>query len=77
MKTQMSKSGFKARALEVFRHIERTGEPVIITDHGEPTLIIRKYSPAAGTALQRLRGSVLRYDAPFEPVAEDDWKVLE
>ena len=23
-----------------------------------------------------LRGSVLRYDDPFEPVAEDDWEVL-
>ncbi len=52
MKTEMSKSGFKARALEVFRHIERTGEPVIITGHGEPALIVRRYSPAAGTARQ-------------------------
>ncbi len=23
-----------------------------------------------------LRGSVLRYDEPFEPVAEDDWEAL-
>jgi hypothetical protein len=23
---------------------------------------------------QPLRGSVLRYDEPFEPVAEDDWE---
>lgn len=24
-----------------------------------------------------LRGSVLRYDEPFEPVAEDDWEALQ
>lgn len=24
-----------------------------------------------------LRGSVLRYDDPFEPVAEDDWEALQ
>lgn len=24
-----------------------------------------------------LRGSVLRYDDPFEPVAEQDWEALE
>ena len=30
----------------------------------------------AATAREALRGSVLRYDDPFEPVAEDDWEVL-
>lgn len=72
----MSKSGLKTRALEIFRQIERTGEPVIITDHGKPTLIIRRYSPTAESARHRLEGSVLRYDDPFEPVAEGDWDVL-
>ena len=24
-----------------------------------------------------LRGAVIRYDDPFEPVAEDDWDVLQ
>lgn len=37
MKT-ISKSQLKARMLEVFREIERTGEGIIVTDHGRPAL---------------------------------------
>jgi antitoxin (DNA-binding transcriptional repressor) of toxin-antitoxin stability system len=33
---RVSKSQFKARALEFFRQVETTGEPLIVTDHGEP-----------------------------------------
>ena len=33
-----SKSEFKAKALEVLRAIEKSGEARVITDHGKPTL---------------------------------------
>ena len=42
MPVQVSKSQFKAHALEYFRKVETTGEPLIVTDHGKPTLEIRK-----------------------------------
>ena len=77
MKTEISKSAFKARALEIFRQIEQTGEPIIITDRGEPALIIRKYSAAQVSARERLAGSVLRYDDPLDPVGQDDWEANE
>jgi len=77
MKTEMSKSRFKAHALEVFREVERTGEPVIITDHGEPTLIIRKYAAPADAPRKLLEGSVLRYVDPLAPVADGEWEALE
>jgi PHD/YefM family antitoxin component YafN of YafNO toxin-antitoxin module len=35
---QVSKSEFKAKALEYFRQIEGSGESVIVTDHGKPAL---------------------------------------
>ena len=35
---RVSKSQFKAHALELFRQIEASGEPLVITDHGRPTL---------------------------------------
>jgi len=76
---QVSKSQFKARALALFRQIEATGEPVVITDHGRPALEVRPYRPsptAQPDPLQALRGSVLLYDDPFTPVAEDDWDAL-
>jgi len=76
METEISKSRFKAHALEIFRRVEMTGEPVIVTDHGTRTLIVRKYLGSATDVRDQLKGSVLRYDAPLEPVAEDDWEAL-
>ena len=77
METEISKSRFKAQALEVFRQIEATGDPVIITDRGEPTLIVKRYTPAAALLQQRLKGSVVRYADPLEPAGEDDWEPAE
>lgn len=73
MQSEVSKSRFKAHALEIFRRVETTGEPVIVTDHGTPTLIVRKYVGSARSVRDRLKGSVLRYDAPLEPVGDSDW----
>ena len=76
METKISKSKFKAHALEIFRRVELTGEPVIVTDHGTPSLIVRKYIGSVASVRDKLIGSVLRYDDPLEPVAEDDWVAL-
>ncbi|WP_395449820.1 hypothetical protein ACHMW7_08400 [Aminobacter sp. UC22_36] len=38
MVARVSKSQFKAKALELFRAIEATGAPLVITDHGQPKL---------------------------------------
>jgi antitoxin (DNA-binding transcriptional repressor) of toxin-antitoxin stability system len=73
MSERVSKSQFKARALEIFRQVETSGKPVIITDRGEPKLEVRRYRPDARDPLAALRGSVLRYDGPTEPVGEEDW----
>jgi hypothetical protein len=74
MTEHVSKSQFKARALEFFRQIETTGVPVVITDHGQPKLEIRRYSAPTRNPLETLRGTVLRYDAPMEPVGDEDWE---
>ena len=76
METEVSKSKFKAHALEIFRKVEATGEPVIVTDHGQPTLIVQKYKKTGPSLSDTLKGSVLRYDAPFDPVNEDSWEAL-
>ncbi len=74
MQTNMvSKSEFKARALELFRHIESSGNSLIVTDHGKPVLEVRPYQAAARSSLQILRESVVRYDQPTQPVGEGDW----
>ncbi|BCH21945.1 type II toxin-antitoxin system Phd/YefM family antitoxin [Mesorhizobium sp. L-8-3] len=74
MTEHVSKSQFKARALEFFRRVETTGEPVVITDRGQPKLEIRRYSAPRRDSLETLRGTVLRYDAPMEPVGDDVWE---
>lgn len=74
MPTTVSKSRFKANALAIFRDIERTGKPVIITDHGTPVLTVVPYRDDPASALRTLRETVVRYDAPTKPVADDDWE---
>ncbi len=76
METEISKSRFKARVLEIFRRVEMTGEAVIVTDHGNPSVVVRKYVAPKSNARDRLKGSVLRFDAPFEPVSDADWEAL-
>lgn len=70
---EVSKSKFKAKALEYFRQIESSGQSVTITDHGEPKLEIRPSRPPDHSPLTMFRGSVLRYDEATEPVDGTDW----
>lgn len=72
---QISKSEFKAKALEYFRIVESSGESLIVTDHGKPTLEVRPYQPESRPhPLVSLRGTVLRYDDPLDPIGESDWE---
>ena len=73
---QVSKSQFKAKALEFFRAVESSGEAVIVTDKGQPTIEVRRYRSDKRTPLDRLRGTVVEYVEPTEPVGEDDWEAL-
>ena len=73
----VSKSKFKAHALELFREVERTGREIIITDRGRPVLKVVPYAAEPSRLLSELRDSVVRYDDPEEPVAAGDWDALE
>lgn len=73
---QVTKSQFKAKALEYFRKVETSGESVVITDRGQPTVEIRRYRNDQRSPLERLRGSVVEFREPTEPVGEDDWEAL-
>lgn len=74
---QVSKSEFKAKALEFFRQVEASGESVIVTDHGKPALEVRPYRIIERNPLDVLRGSVVRYENPTNPVAEGDWEAAQ
>lgn len=76
MRRTISKSSFEERPEEFLREVESTGEDLVITDHGKPVLRLVPYMPSPTEALEALRGSVLRYDDPTEPVGLEDWEVL-
>jgi len=76
MQEVISKSVFKAKALELFREVEKSGETIIVTDHGKPTIEVRPYSGAQIGPLDLLQGSVTRFEDPMAPIAEDAWEAL-
>ena len=74
MSETVSKSQFKARALEYFRMVEETRREIVITDRGRPVLKVVPFTREPGEALLILRDTVVRYNDPAEPVGEDDWE---
>lgn len=70
----VSKSTFKAKALELLREVESSGQSLIVTDHGKPTLEVRPYHPSSADPLLALRGTVVKYDDPMAPVADNEWE---
>jgi prevent-host-death family protein len=72
----VSKASFQDRAPEYLRQVEATGEELIITDQGKPVLRVVPYRPDPMETLRSLRGSVLRYDDPSDPVGLEDWESL-
>jgi antitoxin (DNA-binding transcriptional repressor) of toxin-antitoxin stability system len=74
MATKVSKSRYKANALALFREIERTGQPIVITDHGTPVLTVAPYRADPDSTLTALRETVARYEAPTKPVGDTDWE---
>lgn len=74
MPSSISKSRFKAHALEYFRQVEMSGKPIIITDRGKPVLRLEPYRDDPDLAVRILRETVVKYRAPTAPVGEDDWR---
>ena len=75
MDSEISKSEFKAKALEVLRAVESTGTPVLVTDRGTPTIEVRPYRGLARDAKEVLRGSVLGFTDPVAPTGAQ-WDAL-
>ena len=73
----VSKSKFKARALEYLRHVESTRTPLIITDRGKPVVKIVPYAERASESPENLRNTLVKYDHPTDPVSIEDWEILD
>ncbi len=77
MKKIVPKSEFKIKAFELFRYVETTGNPIFISDHGKPTLVLSPIKESQQDDLSYFRNTVLRYESPLEPVADKDWELLQ
>ncbi len=65
---KVSKTYFKAHALELLRRVEATGEPLVLTHRGRPVLEARPYREK--DPRERLLGTLLCYENPTEPTGE-------
>lgn len=64
---------FKARCLELMDRVRETREEYVVTKHGAPVAKLVPFDPPnrKSSFSGSMRGTVLRYDAPFEAVASD------
>jgi antitoxin (DNA-binding transcriptional repressor) of toxin-antitoxin stability system len=76
MEIIVPKAKLKPQILRHFRDVERTGRGIIVTDHGRPVLKIVPYTADPLEALSRLRGTVLKFSRPTDPIGEDEWNAL-
>ena len=56
----LAKNAVKAKLLEYFRHVESTGEDIIVTDHGKPRIRISaiRTGDSVGEVFAQYRGKV-------------------
>ena len=77
---QVPAAEFKARCLCIIKEMNRDGGSVTITNRGRPVGVLSPV-PAPGEKLPPfigiMRGTVLRYEEPFEPAASPSaWSAL-
>jgi prevent-host-death family protein len=72
----VSKSQFKARALEYLRDVEQRGLEIVITDRGRPVARVVPMVNDPASLLAVFRGALEWYEQPTEPVADDQWEAL-
>ncbi len=71
----ISKSKLKPNMLRIFREIEKSGEGIIVTDRGRPTLKIEpiKEKLSVEEVFADIQGKVIFYEDPNTPTI-DEWE---
>jgi prevent-host-death family protein len=68
-KSAVGAAEFKARCLELVEHVKEARAEYTITRHGKPVArLVPVDAPAPASRLGSMRGTLLRYDRPFDPV---------
>lgn len=77
MKQVVSKSQLKDHILEYLRNVEKMKQPLIVTHGGKAVVKISPYQENPEEILKSLRGSIIYYKDPSEPVGKEDWEALK
>jgi prevent-host-death family protein len=77
MEQLITKSQFKPQALMYLRMVQQKKQPLIITHGGMPVIKIIPYSPETPDALHKLKGTVIFFDQPMEPIAATSWEAAK
>lgn len=66
---RLGSADFKARCLELVDRVKESRTEVIVTRHGRPVARLVPFDAVEPVSLVgAMAGSVLRFDAPFDPV---------
>jgi len=76
MTQKVTKTTFKAHALEHFRQVLATKQPVVIMDKGKPVLKVVPYNDNKQDELKKFRGLLRKYVAPTKPVLDAEWETI-
>jgi antitoxin (DNA-binding transcriptional repressor) of toxin-antitoxin stability system len=89
MTIHVTRKDFEERTAELLDTAQRQGETIIVTEAGKTAFelktVERSMRPPltdeerqrAEESLARMRGTLLRYDRPFDSVGEEDWEALK
>lgn len=71
----ISKSELKARMLEYFRRIEKTGEEIIVTDNRKPVIKVLPISPRRSPdEVFRVQQGKVVYNEDIMTDTSDEWE---
>ena len=66
----VSKTKFKPKTFEYLRKVENHENTILLTDHGCPVAEIVPYGQPAINDLKKMRGLIIEYIDPTEPLDE-------
>jgi prevent-host-death family protein len=69
-------SAFKAKCLQLMDEVAATGEPLVITKHGQPVCQLVPYRPKPTTLYGTLRGSI-RVTGDLMAPLDVTWEALQ
>ena len=76
MGRRIDAAAFEADCLRILDEVERSGEPVTVTKRGRAVAELKPVEKRERRSIiGAMKGSVLRYDRPFDPAIDpDEWR---